>query len=877
MQNRWFWLPVLILATGLMLPPPEPASAVQEPLQVGRIAYIEGSILRYVPDLHDWAATIMNAPFGMGDAFYSDIKARGEFVLPDFFWARIGGGTQIQLIALKGDASEIDIAAGVARLHNKGSRGVLKTTTPFGYVLADGECTFDLYVGDQSLEVVPLNGEVTFISPAASSRATVVAGSGSIRADGKQMESADAEVDEEWHNWNMHRDEEWSRIVARGASTVRNVPPQLRDDAYILEENGRWERLYYDGGYHELWRPSNVPPSWQPFTMGRWTEWRGDQCWIPDEPFGYVTHHYGNWIPINAGWYWVPPATSATVPGDPCWYPGRVAWIYNEADIGWIPLAPAEIYYAHNRWGPRAAMVDKASGAAIGVGNLAFHRTAVVVPQRELYSVPNYASVKVTNISPTSITNNYRLATVVNDSVIGNYSQAPNRLNFTNAAIPVKPHPEVAERVQLNKPPPPGDSQAVSAVSLRQAINDAKPIEPLKSASVPSPKITGKMVPLTTVNGPKSQEASQVLDLEKSTRPATASSGAVPTPGGPALQHPTVGTNSEQAVRSTGPTYNQSFTLPQASGAQGGRPVPTTPVPGPNAPGAYQPHLPGAQISGTDHRTGSPGGQLPQSVGPGMPQPGKPVQPQPGTMPSNSVELTLLPPASEKPTGFQGSPLPAALNPGAQSSSPPMPGPGIHGQSDPATGAPGSGAHSPAVSNPGMPGPATHGPGASGARMHGPAVSGPGKSAPTVSGPGMRNPGESGGSFPAQEQPGVGRPGTPSSTRAQTGTGKPGGNDPIHAGPSSGKPSPATPPSPQQPEAGMSGSQTPPKGKLPDTGGQTPSTPKQSKTGHPPAPPGQQPGVNKPGAPPKAGAPPAATKPRQQQPAQQTPPVVPPQ
>ena len=77
----------------------------------------------------------------------------------------------------------------------------------------------------------------------------------------------------------------------RGRS-VEYLPPNLRDEAYAFEENGRWERVPYEGTERWCWRP-RVVVGWSPFTVGRWTDWYGDQTWIPAEPFGYVTHHYG--------------------------------------------------------------------------------------------------------------------------------------------------------------------------------------------------------------------------------------------------------------------------------------------------------------------------------------------------------------------------------------------------------------------------------------------------------------------------------------------------------------------------------------------------------------------------------------------------------
>ena len=141
----------------------------------------------------------------------------------------------------------------------------------------------------------------------------------------------------------------------RGRS-VEYLPPSLRDESYALEENGRWESVPYEGSSRWFWRPTTVAVGWSPFTAGRWTDWNGDQTWIPAEPFGYVTHHYGNWIYTRNSWYWAPPVVSVRV-GLPLlnigffWSPGRVSWIHSGAYVGWVPLAPRETYYSHRHWG----------------------------------------------------------------------------------------------------------------------------------------------------------------------------------------------------------------------------------------------------------------------------------------------------------------------------------------------------------------------------------------------------------------------------------------------------------------------------------------------------------------------------------------------
>ena len=183
--------------------------------------------------------------------------------------------------------------------------------------------------------------------------------------------------------------------------------------------------------------------------MGRWTDWYGDQTWIPAEPFGYVTHHYGNWVYVSNNWYWAPPVARVQI-GLPLlnvgffWNPGRVSWIHSGAYVGWVPLAPRETYYSHRHWGgPHVTVVNNVNITRININvrNYAYASHAIVVNQNNFYGVNNYRNVRVTNINNTTIINNYRAAPVVNNTVINNYETNKQRYNYTNTTC----KPEAAQ------------------------------------------------------------------------------------------------------------------------------------------------------------------------------------------------------------------------------------------------------------------------------------------------------------------------------------------------------------------------------------------------------------------------------------------------
>jgi hypothetical protein len=492
---------------------------------VGRIYYIEGDLLRYVPEEKDWVAAVRDAPFGTEDALFSGSRGMAELIVPNGTWVRTGNNTQIQFITLDADLSQMDVASGVARFYNKGSDTVIKATSPFGYVLAYPGTVFDFYVGDNSVEVVAVRGKVSFVHSETDARYDVAAGSPSILADQQQVSSGEGTVDPDWNRWNTVRENFWAAKARVRGRSVEYLPPSLRDESYALEENGRWERVPYEGTERWFWRP-RVVVGWSPFTVGRWTDWYGDQTWIPAEPFGYVTHHYGNWVYVRNYWYWAPPVVSVRV-GLPLlnvgffWYPGRVSWIHRGTYVGWVPLAPRETYYSYRHWGgPHGVVVNNVNITQININvrNYAYVNHAVVIPQNNLYSVNNYRNVRVTNINPTTIINNYRAAPVVNNTVINNYTTIKQRHNYTNVAVNEKPHNTVINRIQQNETII-HEGKKEKASVLQERVKSIPEGRVNREARIEEPKITNYIVPASEVNRPKSEIKLQQREIKTLGKP----------------------------------------------------------------------------------------------------------------------------------------------------------------------------------------------------------------------------------------------------------------------------------------------------------------------------------------------------------------------
>jgi len=510
-MKRWMGLLVCLFLGALVMVPP--SSAADAPaMVVGRVYYIEGDLLRYVPAERDWVAVVKDAPFGTEDTLFSGSRGMAELIVPNGTWIRIGNSTQIQFITLDTDLAEMDVASGVARFYNKSSDSVIKTTSPFGYVLAYPGTVFDFYVGDNSVEVVAVRGKVSFIHSATDARYDVAAGSPSILADEQQVSSGEETVDPDWDRWNTARENFWAAKAQRRGRSFEYLPPRLRDESYALDENGIWETVYYEGAERWFWRPTTVALGWSPFTVGRWTDWYGDQTWIPAEPFGYVTHHYGNWVYVRNYWYWAPPVVSVRVgmlflDVGFYWYPGRVFWIYSGPYVGWVPLAPYETYYCYHPWGgPYAVVVNNINITQINinVGNYAYVNHAIVVSQNNFYGVNSYKNVRLAKINRTTIVNNYHAAPIVNNTVINNYSTIKQRYNYTNVKVNEKPHNTVVNRIQQNETIIQKGKKENAAV-LQEQVKSIKEGKVNREARVEAPKVTNYIVPANEVNLPKSE------------------------------------------------------------------------------------------------------------------------------------------------------------------------------------------------------------------------------------------------------------------------------------------------------------------------------------------------------------------------------------
>jgi len=99
----------------------------------------------------------------------------------------------------------------------------------------------------------------------------------------------------------------------------------------ILSPYGSWVAM---AGYGYVWQPAATLQDfrWRPYTFGHWAFTDDGWTWMSDEPFGWITYHYGRWMRTHTlGWVWVPRDE---------WAPAWVSWRYGNDFVGWAPLPP---------------------------------------------------------------------------------------------------------------------------------------------------------------------------------------------------------------------------------------------------------------------------------------------------------------------------------------------------------------------------------------------------------------------------------------------------------------------------------------------------------------------------------------------------------
>ncbi|MBL8331194.1 MAG: hypothetical protein JNJ71_20320 [Rubrivivax sp.] len=343
-----FWRAVLVwvlLVAGLLGLAGQALASDGAPGRVGRIAQVEGKAWFYDDDQGRWVEAWRNRALTDGDRLSTERGARLQLGIGSTE-VRLAGNTELSIDRLDDDRIVLRVQSGSAavRVRSREIARELELRVGEVRVWAERPGHYRIDRDDGVTQITSWRGSLGVDTR--DQRLSVEAGrSIELLREGRDttVVTWNAVVQDSFSDW-VARDEQRDDRVA----SERYVSPEMTgsDD---LDRYGRWDR---HPDYGSVWVPVRVAVDWVPFRHGRWIwQVRWGWTWIDEAPWGFATSHYGRWLHWGGRWVWVPGSYVTR----PVFSPAMVAWVGPVGSgvsvsvglgptVGWIPLAPRDVY-----------------------------------------------------------------------------------------------------------------------------------------------------------------------------------------------------------------------------------------------------------------------------------------------------------------------------------------------------------------------------------------------------------------------------------------------------------------------------------------------------------------------------------------------------
>lgn len=323
------------------------------PGRVGRLADFQGGVLWFDHERGQWVEAERNRPVTTGDRLSTAPEGRAELRVGSTV-LRLGGASELEVLRLDDDRLSFQLHSGslALRVRSRELAGEIDIVTAEARLQPQrsGHYRFDRI--DDTTQAGSWRGDLRVEGTA-----------GFVIATGQRTELwRQGPRGELRQAWNALPDDEFSRWVARDdgrderTASTRFVSPEMTG-AEDLDRAGRWDRHPDHGA---IWFPIEVRSGWAPYRYGRWAWVRPwGWTWVDEAPWGFAPFHYGRWMSWNGRWGWVPGVYAPR----PVFAPGLVAWVggpqwgvsvnVRGPVVGWVPLAPREVFVPGYRHTPR--------------------------------------------------------------------------------------------------------------------------------------------------------------------------------------------------------------------------------------------------------------------------------------------------------------------------------------------------------------------------------------------------------------------------------------------------------------------------------------------------------------------------------------------
>ena len=330
------------------------ADDVDPPSRAGRLSYLEGAVSVQPAGVDDWTVATINRPLTSGDQLWSDRGARAEIDL-GAATVSLAENSSVSLLNLGDQAVQLQLSAGTTNitLRDLDPSASFEIDAPNASVSLVRPGSYRIGVDQAGNTTVAMRDGQAQVVTSAGQSVILRGGQAAQFGPGGEVEVATPGPPDAFDRWCAQR----SQRRAQDQTANQYVSSDVVG-AQDLDDNGEW-RQEPDYGY--VWYPTAVAVDWAPYRYGRWlwvTPW--GWTWVDSAPWGYAPFHYGRWAYLRQRWGWVPaPPRSRAI-----YAPALVAWMGGPGGanpvtgaagpgVGWLPLAPGEVYLPAYRVSPR--------------------------------------------------------------------------------------------------------------------------------------------------------------------------------------------------------------------------------------------------------------------------------------------------------------------------------------------------------------------------------------------------------------------------------------------------------------------------------------------------------------------------------------------
>jgi hypothetical protein len=350
-QRLAFGLLALVLAAGAWAQDDPPG-------RVGRLARTQGGVSWFDHEQGAWAAAERNRPLTTGDRIATAVDGRAELRVGSTV-LRLAGGSELELLRVDDERIGFQLHSGslALRVRTREAAGEIDLVTGEARLLPQRAGHYRIDRLDDTTQAGVWRGTLRIEG---AERDAIETGqraeiwrAGPRGERGELRLSWSALPDDAFAAWALGEDERDER-----SASSRHVSPEMTG-VEDLDRSGRWDQ---HPEYGAIWWPDETGANWAPYRDGHWIWMRPwGWTWIDDAPWGFAPFHYGRWVHWRGRWGWCP---GERVPR-PVYAPALVAWVSGApgrasggivaALVGWVPLAPREVFVPYYRSTPSYA------------------------------------------------------------------------------------------------------------------------------------------------------------------------------------------------------------------------------------------------------------------------------------------------------------------------------------------------------------------------------------------------------------------------------------------------------------------------------------------------------------------------------------------